>query len=203
MKPLYVTSAVGSSLYWLLIVVWIVSEATVLVRTIVSEGVQAHVASNRGQDRLSGPALMGFLLLAIAAGSKAAQMFPAATMVEGRPVIFGFAFLLAIAGIALRWYAIVTLGRFFSTRVQTTSDQTVVESGPYRFVRHPSYTGGLLTVLGVLLMSTNWIALACFVLALPGFAYRIHVEEQALTSELGDRYRDYMRRSKRLVPFLI
>jgi isoprenylcysteine carboxyl methyltransferase (ICMT) family protein len=59
-----------------------------------------------------------------------------------RPAIFAFAFLLAIAGIVLRWYAIVTLGRFFSMRVQTTSDQQVVESGPYRFVRHPSYTGG-------------------------------------------------------------
>jgi protein-S-isoprenylcysteine O-methyltransferase Ste14 len=203
MKPLYVTSALASSLYSFVIVVWIVSEATVLVRTIRAEGVQAHLASNRGQDRLSGPVLIGFLLLAIAVGSTAARRDSAAAMMGGRPVIFVFAFVLAIAGIVLRWYAIVTLGRFFSTRVQTTSDQQVVESGPYRVVRHPSYTGGLMTVLGVLLMSTNWVTLACFAIALPGFAYRIYVEEHALASELGDQYRDYMRRSKRLVPFLI
>jgi protein-S-isoprenylcysteine O-methyltransferase Ste14 len=203
MKPLYMTSAFASSLYSMAIVVWIVSEATVLVRTIRSVGVRAHLASNRGQDRLSGPALIGFLLLAIFVGSTAAKRVPAAAIMEGRPVVFAFALLLAIVGIVLRWYAIVTLGRFFSMRVQTTSDQQVVESGPYRFVRHPSYTGALMTVLGVLAMSTNWVTLACFVIALPGFAYRIHVEEHALASELGDQYRDYMRRSKRLVPFLI
>ncbi len=58
-----------------------------------------------------------------------------------------------------------------------------------------------MTVHGVLLMSTNRITLACFVIALPGFVYRIHIEEHALASELGDQYRDSMRRSKRLVPF--
>ncbi|HKV29491.1 MAG TPA: isoprenylcysteine carboxylmethyltransferase family protein [Candidatus Dormibacteraeota bacterium] len=203
MKPLYITSGLASGLYTMVIVVWVVSEATVLVRTIRSEGVRAHLASNRGQDRLSGPALIGFLLLAVFVGSTAARGVPAAAIMEGRPVIFAFALLLAIAGIVLRWYAIVTLGRFFSMRVQTTSDQQVVQSGPYRLVRHPSYTGLLMTVLGVLLMSTNWFTLACYVIALPGFGYRIYVEEHALASELGDQYRDYMRRSKRLVPFLI
>ncbi len=197
------TSAFASTLYAMVIVAWIVSEATVLVRTIGSVGVRAHLASDRGQDRRSGPALIGFLLLAIAVGSTAARGVPAAAMSQGRPVIFAFAVFLAIGGIVVRWYAIVTLGRFFSMRVQTTSDQQVVESGPYRFVRHPSYTGGLMTVLGVLLMSTNWVTLACFLIALPGFAYRIYVEEHALTSALGDPYRAYMRRSKRLVPFLI
>jgi protein-S-isoprenylcysteine O-methyltransferase Ste14 len=181
---------------------WIASEATVLIRTIASEGVHEHLTTNRGQDRLSGPALVGFLLLAISIGSAAARIRGAA-MMHARLAIFAVAFLLVIAGIALRWYAILTLGRFFSMRVQTTSAQQVVESGPYRFVRHPSYTGALMTVLGVLLMSTNWLTLACFLIALPGFAYRIYVEEQALASELGDRYRKYMHRSKRLLPFLI
>jgi len=197
------TSASASALYSMVIVVWIISEATVFVRTVALVGVRAHVASDRGQDRRSGPALIGFLLLAIAVGSTAARGVPAAAMTKGRPVIFTFAVLLAIGGIVLRWYAIVTLGRFFSMRVQTAPDQQVVESGPYRFVRHPSYTGTLMTVLGVLLMSTNWVTLACFLIALPGFAYRIYVEEHALTSALGDRYREYTRRSKRLVPFLI
>jgi len=197
------TSAFASTFYSMVIVVWIVSEATVFVRTVGSVGVRAHLASDRGQDRRSGPALIGFVLLAIALGSTAARGFPAAAMSQGRPVIFAFGVFLAIGGMVLRWYAIVTLGRFFSMRVQTTPDQQVVASGPYRFVRHPSYTGGLMTVLGVLLMSTNWVTLACFLIALPGFAYRIYVEEHALTAALGDPYRQYMRRSKRLVPFLI
>jgi protein-S-isoprenylcysteine O-methyltransferase Ste14 len=203
MRPLYLTSALASTVYSVVVVGWIVSEATVLVRTVGAVGIRAHAASDRAQDRRSGPVLIGFLLLAIAVGSTAARGIPAAAMGQDRTVIFAFAALLATGGIVLRWYAIVTLGRFFSMRVQTTSDQQVVESGPYRFVRHPSYTGALMTVLGVLLMSTNWVTFACFLIALPGFAYRIYVEEQALTSALGDAYRTYMRRSKRLVPFLI
>jgi protein-S-isoprenylcysteine O-methyltransferase Ste14 len=108
-----------------------------------------------------------------------------------------------LIGIAVRWYAVLSLGRFFTTRVMTRADQTVVRRGPYRFVRHPSYSGALLTVLGVLLCQTNLLSLACFVLALPGFAYRIRVEERALVSALGEPYRDYMRRTKRLVPFVV
>ena len=108
-----------------------------------------------------------------------------------------------MAGIALRWYAVLTLGRFFTTRVMTAKDQTVVQKGPYRLIRHPSYTGALLTVLGVLLCQTNWISLACFALALPGFGYRISVEERALVTALGQPYLDYMRRTKRLVPFVV
>jgi len=70
-------------------------------------------------------------------------------------------------------------------------------------VRHPSYTGALLTLLGILLCSTNWLALACFLFAIPGFAYRISVEEKALANGLGQPYRDYMRRTKRLIPYVL
>ena len=60
-----------------------------------------------------------------------------------------------------------------------------------------------MTVLGLVLCSTNWLALACFPLALLGFAYRIRVEERALLDGLGQPYRDYMRDTKRLVPFVV
>jgi hypothetical protein len=76
MKPLYMTNEFASSLYSMVTVVWIVSEATVRVPTIGSVGARAHLASNRGQDRLSGPVLIGFLLLAISVGSTAAQRVP-------------------------------------------------------------------------------------------------------------------------------
>jgi protein-S-isoprenylcysteine O-methyltransferase Ste14 len=85
----------------------------------------------------------------------------------------------------------------------TQEGQSVVEAGPYRFVRHPSYTGMLLTLLGVLLCSTNWLALASFLIALPGLAYRIKVEEGALIGALGEPYRRYMGRTRRIVPRLV
>jgi protein-S-isoprenylcysteine O-methyltransferase Ste14 len=79
----------------------------------------------------------------------------------------------------------------------------VVDTGPYRLIRHPSYTGVVMTIFGVLLCSTNWLALICFVIALPGFAYRIGVEERALVDALGEPYREYMGRTKRLVPYVV
>jgi protein-S-isoprenylcysteine O-methyltransferase Ste14 len=203
MKPLYVTSGLASMLYSAAVILWVLSEATVLVRTIAMVGPREHMARYRGQDRLSGPVLVACVLLAISLGSAIARRVPSAAMREGRPVIFAVGLAVAISGITFRWYAIVTLGRFFSMRVQTTSDQPVVQTGPYRFVRHPSYTGGLMTVLGVLLMSANWLTLLCFAIALAGFAYRIYVEERALIFALGDAYRDYMRHTKRLIPYLI
>ena len=155
------------------------------------------------RDRLSGVALIGFLVFSIYAGVLITRYVPGAAIVQGRAFVYGLGVVLAVAGIALRWYAVLTLGRFFTTRVMTTPDQTVVQRGPYRFVRHPSYTGALLTVLGVLAMSTNWLAILCFPIALPGFAYRIRVEEHALLASLGEPYRDYMRRTRRLFPFVV
>lgn len=196
MTPLYVTNGVAAGLYWMTIIAWVTSEFVIGVR---------HIPSSRGdlsQDRLSGPALIGGVVLAVALGASAARV-PGTPITTGRPVVFALGVVLALAGIAFRQYAVATLGRFFTTRVMTQAGQTVVETGPYRYIRHPSYSGMLLTVLGVLLCSTDWLSLACFVVALPGMAYRIKVEEGALISALGDPYREYMRRTPRLLPLLV
>ena len=108
-----------------------------------------------------------------------------------------------VAGLALRWYSIWLLGSSFTCEVTTRPDQEVVQSGPYRWIRHPSYTGGLLTILGVLVCCANFASLAALVFAAAGYAYRIKIEERALAMNLGSPYRDYMRRTKRLIPFLI
>ena len=183
-------------LYQAVLVLWAVSEVVIGVTRTAPLGV-------RRQDRWSGQALIGFLVLSAWAGFFVARRVPEAAIGAGRPFFFALGLLVAVAGIALRWWAVMTLGRFFTTRVMTRTDQTVVQSGPYRWVRHPSYTGALMTVLGVLLCNLNWLSLACFVVALPGFAYRIRVEERALESALGEPYRDYERRTKRLVPFVV
>lgn len=203
MKPLYDHYSTASLLYGLAYAVWLASEATIFIRTVARVGPRAHVANNRGQDRLSGPALIAGILLAVWIGSAVAEAAPGAAMMTARSFVFGLGFVVALAGVAFRWYAVITLGQFFTMRVETTSDQQVVESGPYRMVRHPSYTGALMTVMGVLLCATNWLSLACFVLALPGFAYRMRVEEGALSSAIGEPYRDYMKRTKRLIPYVL
>jgi protein-S-isoprenylcysteine O-methyltransferase Ste14 len=106
-------------------------------------------------------------------------------------------------GIALREWAVLTLGRFFTVVVRVTAEQTVVDRGPYRWVRHPSYVGLLLTLIGLGLALGNWLSLlALAILPTVGLVIRIRVEEQALLSALGDQYREYAERRPRLVPGL-
>jgi protein-S-isoprenylcysteine O-methyltransferase len=107
------------------------------------------------------------------------------------------------AGISLRWYAIIYLGRFFTVDVAIAPEHEVIDSGPYRWIRHPSYTGAILAFVGFGLLLRNWLALLCLILPIAAaFLWRIHVEEHVLSDALGDRYRAYMRRTKRLLPFI-
>ncbi len=191
----------GTAIYNAVLFVWLGSEVWIAVRTLSKRAVHGAPAALR-QDRFSGPALIGGILLSVWAGIGVASALPGAAMPAARAVFIVGA-VLALLGVALRVYAVTSLGRWFELRVTTSSDQPVVESGPYRFVRHPSYTGVLLTVLGVQLMLANWLSLACFVIAWPGFAYRIAVEEAALASGIGAPYRDYMKRTRRLIPFVL
>lgn len=197
MTPLYLASGVARDLYWMVVIVWVGSELVIGVRHV------PHNAEAFWQDRLSGPALIAGIFLAIYFGGRLAEWSPGTAITTARPLVFALGVILGLAGIAFRQYAVASLGRFFTTRVMTQPGQTVVQSGPYRYLRHPSYSGMLLTVFGVLCCSTNWLTLVCFVLALPGTLYRIEVEESALLRALGDPYRRYMERTKRLVPFLV
>jgi protein-S-isoprenylcysteine O-methyltransferase Ste14 len=147
--------------------------------------------------------LIASVWLTVAAGIWIAELFPDAAIKSGRDAVFIIGLVLMIAGLALRWYSIWVLGTSFTCNVATHPGQQVVQSGPYRWVRHPSYTGGLLTVLGVLVCCLNWASLAALILVAFGYANRIRVEEVALAADLGPAYRDYMRRTRRLIPFLI
>src|SRR6476659_8083167 len=104
-------------------------------------------------------------------------------------------------GLAIRWWAIVILGRFFTVDVVIEKDHELVERGPFRWVRHPSYTGVLLAFLGWAMTLWNWVAMAVVLVPiLVAFLRRMNVEEAASRGALGDRYADYMKRTKRLVP---
>jgi Putative protein-S-isoprenylcysteine methyltransferase len=111
---------------------------------------------------------------------------------------------LMIAGILLRQWSIAVLGRYFSRTVGVQEGQTVVDRGPYRLVRHPAYTGSLLTMVGLGFVLQSWgavlVLIAFFGVA---FGYRIHVEEEVLTSKLGDEYVAYIKKTKRLIPYVL
>jgi len=109
-----------------------------------------------------------------------------------------------LAGAILRRHCRRVLGQYFTGNVRTALDQPVIQSGAYRWVRHPSYTGAMLMYLGTGLALTNWLSVLLVTApALAAYVYRVRVEERALLVSLGRRYQEYRRRTKRFVPFLI
>lgn len=107
------------------------------------------------------------------------------------------------AGLALRIWSILVLGAAFRSTITVDARQPVVDHGPYRWIRHPSYTGALVTTIGVGLAFGNWLSLAiAFLLPTAAMMRRISVEERALTEVLGQPYVSYRERTKRLLPGL-
>ena len=119
----------------------------------------------------------------------------------GGAALFYCGMTLMVLGQLLRWWSVATLGRFFTVNVSIMTGHRVVDTGPYRFVRHPSYTAILLIYLGAGLCLGNAVSLVGLtVLAGLALLNRIRVEEQVLQSALGDDYRAYMQRTRRLIP---
>jgi len=180
--------------------VWFASE---LIGAALIPALRARAATRVKRDRGSRALILltvgGSLIIALYFGYGGFERLPDWLFYPG---IF-----LMLLGVALRQWAIAVLGRFFSLNVQVVEDHQVVDKGPYRLVRHPSYTGLLITFIGISLavqsLGALLVLLAVFTVS---FGYRIRVEEKTLLSELGESYASYMKRTKRtkrLIPYLI
>ena len=180
----------------LLGVVYLISELLLTVTR------RSRSRTGTKQDRSTLLVVWLVIMVSVAAGIYVAKHWPAAALPHHRSFMFaGVA--LFVTGLLLRWWAIITLGRFFTVDVAIEPDHELIERGPFRMVRHPSYTGVLLAFVGLALTLGNWAALlAIFVPIGAAFIHRMNVEENALSSALGPQYTDYMRRTNRLVPFL-
>jgi len=104
-------------------------------------------------------------------------------------------------GFILRYWSIIILGKYFRTTVEIDEGQKIIQKGPYKFIRHPSYSGMILFYIGYGLVSQNWLSLILTVI-LPTSAllYRINVEEKAFIEELGVEYQNYKSKTKKLIP---
>lgn len=110
---------------------------------------------------------------------------------------------LILSGVVIRFTAVRTLGNFFTVNLALHKDHRLVTKGLYKFIRHPSYTGALLSFAGLGLSFNNWLSLVIiFIPILLSFIYRINIEEKLLIQQFGQEYIDYMKNTKRLVPFL-
>ncbi len=169
-----------------------------LLLALAKRSKQGSVSKDRGSLRM----LWVVILVCIGLANAIAYAVPQAGSVllhRARPV----GVILVVAGLALRWYAILHLGRYFTVNVSIAAGQKVVDTGPYRWIRHPSYAGALAAFLGLGICTDNWLALAVLFLPITwAFRRRIAIEEAALLEGLGDPYRAYAARTKRLVPWI-
>jgi protein-S-isoprenylcysteine O-methyltransferase Ste14 len=194
MKPLVMNEPAPTALFWGCAGAWLIGELLFAARTTLRD------PEARDPSFL---ALTALMLAGLALGALASAQ-PDAAALPGPgwwPLALGLA--LFAAGIALRVRAIRELGRFFKYTVVIAGDHAVVDTGPYRLTRHPSYTGLLLAMLGLGVALGSWLSIAaCLLPPLVGFSVRLLREERALAETLGEPYREYMRRTWRLVPHL-
>ena len=193
-QPLYELSSVWRRVFWSSWAAWVLTELWVFSR-------DRRVASGEKRDDGSRTALVMLIIL----GACLAFFLDRAGggwRIAGSPaLVFWMGIALIWAGVGLRVWAVLTLGRFFRTVVIVQDEHQLVMSGPYRVLRNPAYTGTLLTLLGLGVALGTWSsALAAAAAALLGYALRIPVEERALKARFGEAYALWARRTWALIP---
>jgi protein-S-isoprenylcysteine O-methyltransferase Ste14 len=183
--------------------VWIATFWVCIVPEIVLSVLLRSGKTAQKSDEGSKLVVIGAANLAVMIGFSVAMAFPGLSVRAHWRVLFDVGIAVWLSGALFRFYSMRILGRFFTYDVAISTGQHVVEVGPYRWLRHPSYLGSLVAEIGLGMTLTNWLAMLLPVLCLAvAYAYRIPIEERALVEGLGSPYREYMRRTWRLIPFV-
>jgi protein-S-isoprenylcysteine O-methyltransferase Ste14 len=182
-------------LFWVAVLVGFVIPFVYFVRWSHRNAASTRAKPGGDVSTLTNFALIPIAVVAIVIGYLRIGSLPHWTFYPGL-VIF-------LVGLALTVWAYHTLGRFFSLDVQVQGDHAVVDSGPYRVLRHPGYAGVMYGFVGLGLALQSWVSVLLLLLgSAAALAYRARIEERFLVAELGDDYVRYMTRTRRLVPFV-
>lgn len=181
----------------LVIVLWVLSEFLLSIFVRARSG-----GGDRIEDRSSFYVLYGGIFLGVFLAVVIRNSGPAWSHINLNFYLLNvLALVFLLSGMAWRAWAILTLGRFFTTNIAVRSGHKVIRQGPYCWMRHPSYTGGLTSFFGLGLAFANWLSLAILMIIIViVYLYRMHVEEKVLIASLGDEYLEYSRQTKRLIP---
>lgn len=181
--------------FYALIALWILSELWIGRRRAADRG-KAH---DRGTLLMLHAAIYASIGLGVWLSLRGAGRFAP----EIRAPLFWVGSALMLAGMGFRWWAVRVLDRYFTVDVAIRPDHQLVRSGPYRVLRHPSYTGALATIHGfALALGSGGALLLIVVVVTAAFLWRIRVEERALSGAFGQDYAAYARETSRLLPFL-
>ncbi|MCW3465372.1 methyltransferase family protein [Chitinophaga nivalis] len=175
---------------------WFLSE--ILLHRLLRGG---DSADKKKQDKSS--LLIIWIIIMISVNSAVALTFVIAHPIVRHIPLPAIGLGMIILGMLLRFAAIRQLGRLFTVVVTIRKDHQVKTDGLYRLIRHPAYTGSLLSFLGFALSLNNWYSLfLVFIPVTAAFIYRMNIEEEMLLSQFGQTYKDYMQRTKRVIPWV-
>jgi protein-S-isoprenylcysteine O-methyltransferase Ste14 len=111
--------------------------------------------------------------------------------------------ILMVIGMIFRFIAVWSLGRLFTVDVTIRENHVIKKEGLYRIIRHPSYSGSLVSFVGFSISLNNWLSLIIItILVTLAMLYRIKIEEKLLIDQFGSEYTEYMKRTYRLIPFI-
>ena len=162
---------------------------------------RANRANSKGKDKNSFRIIWIVIYISIAASIFIATKFNKPILPTNLLKYLGLG--LTVVGVIIRFIAIRTLGKFFTVKLSIDDEHRLINTGLYKTIRHPAYTGSMLSFLGLGLSFNNWLCL--FVIAIPvysAFIYRIRVEEKLLLQQPELFYAEYMKHTKRLIPFI-
>jgi protein-S-isoprenylcysteine O-methyltransferase Ste14 len=118
-------------------------------------------------------------------------------------IFFAIGATLAIVGLTIRIKSILTLKQHFTYTVTKIEDHELIETGLYKNIRHPGYLGQLIIFIGISTSLSNWLSVLLMIIpVLIGYAYRIKTEERFMIGQMGQKYIDYQKRTKRLIPMI-
>jgi protein-S-isoprenylcysteine O-methyltransferase Ste14 len=111
--------------------------------------------------------------------------------------------ILITVGMLIRFIAIGTLGKFFTVNLAIHGDQSLIKTGLYKYIRHPSYSGSLVSFMGFGLSLNNWLSLIIIIIPIIiTMINRINIEERLLLEVFGTEYEEYKKRTRRLIPMI-
>jgi protein-S-isoprenylcysteine O-methyltransferase Ste14 len=110
---------------------------------------------------------------------------------------------LVVTGLIIRIHSILTLKQYFTYSVAKVENHKLIETGLYKFIRHPGYLGQLIIFIGISTSMSNWLSILLMMIpVILGYLYRIKVEERFMVEQLGDEYLNYQGRTKRIIPMV-
>jgi protein-S-isoprenylcysteine O-methyltransferase len=186
------------------LVAWSLLVSFLVLQRVMRRGEEARSLrpppADRGTTRLLGAAFgLGLLALAAAPALNASGVAD----LDLGPVVGWVGVAVMVGGLAVRLWSQAVLGRYYTSTLRHAAEQQVLASGPYRLLRHPGHGGMLLAWLGAGLATANWaVVLAIALLMVVAYSYRIAAEEAMLLGAFGDRYKEYMAHTWRLVPYV-